>query len=44
VLLLSMLVLACVLPGVSGEAQAVVLSTYFGGQWLIALSTGCGAL
>ena len=27
-----------------GEAQAVVLSTYFGGQWLIALSTGSGAL
>ncbi len=27
-----------------GEAQAVVLSTYFGGQWLISLSTGAGAL
>lgn len=26
------------------NAQAVVLSTYFGGQWLIALSTGAGAL
>jgi len=27
-----------------GEAQAVVLSTYFGGQWLIALSTGAAWL
>ncbi len=25
------------------EAQALVLATYFGGQWLIALSTGAGA-